>query len=188
MIPALVSASSTRQMMVDPIDAAWSWRSAGLAAEAVMSYGPRWSPAVVHPAIVAGAGSLLRVGLRVGWIGRNTLDAPVDLNDVEAWIAAMSARVPHSAVMMLGSAAKSPLRSDRVAAVVALHELTSVPNRLSGAKLSVAARVACEALAEVTRDELGWFRAGCATLSMRGARRAGPNAAADGVIDANGGW
>jgi len=191
MIPALVPGTLTRRLVVDPIDAAWSWRGAGLAAATVTTYGPRWSTSVVDPVIVAGADSLLRVGLRVGWIARNTLGHRVDLNDVEAWIAAMSARVPHSAVMLLGAAAKSPRRADRVAAAVALHELSAAPGRLSGRKLGVAARVACEALAEVTRDdadELGWFREGFATLDLRSPRRPTTNDAADGAIDTNGGW
>ena len=144
-----VSRSSLSWIPADPIDAASSWRRASTAAAALTTYGPALSRMASDPYIRAAAESLLRVGLRVGWLGRNVLGQPVDVDDVSAWIAAMSSRGPHSAVMLLGEVARSPDRADRVAGAVALRELTAAPARLPGRLCGFVATIAGRSLTQV---------------------------------------
>ena len=123
------------------------------------------------PYIRAAAESLLRVGLRVGWLGRNVLGQPVDVDDVSAWIAAMPSRGPHSAVMLLGEVARSPDRADRVAGAVALRELTAAPARLPGRLCGFVATIAGRSLTQVSPPGLVdglWFRAGFAAMALEG--------------------
>lgn len=168
-----VSRSSTSWVPADPIDAASSWRRAAVAAAALTTYGGVHPGPASDPYIRSCAESLLRVALRVGWIGRNVVGRPVDLDDVEAWLGAMSARVPHTAVMLLADASRSQRRGDRVAAAVALRELAAAPARLPGRQCGFAAMVAGRALAPVSPPELAdglWFRAGFAAIALDGRR------------------
>ena|GEM_PF-1506141 len=186
-----VSRSSVSWIPADPIDAASSWRRASIAAAALTTYGSVHDGPGNDPYIKGCAETLLRVALRVGWLGRNVLDCPVDLDDVSAWIAAMSSRVPHSAVMLLSDVARSPDRADRVAGVVALRELAAAPGRLPGRQCGFVATVAGRALTQVSPPGLVdglWFRAGFAAMALEGRRSSafrfvrGDHAAPDGGL------
>jgi len=168
-----VSRSSLAWIPVDPIDAASSWRRASIAAAALTTYGAANDGPARDLYIKVCAESLLRVVLRVGWLGRNVLGRPVDLDDVAAWLPAMSSRVPHSAVMLLGDVTRSADRADRVAGVVALRELAAAPGRLPGRQCGFAAMVAGRALTQVSPPGLVdglWFRAGFAAIALEGRR------------------
>lgn len=167
------SRSSLAWIPSDPIDAASSWRRASVAAAALTTYGAVHPGPARDPMNRLAAESLLRVALRVGWLGRNVLDRPVDLDDVAAWLATMSSRVPHSAVMLLSDVTRSTDRADRVAGVVALRELAAAPARLPGRQCGFAAMVAGRALTQVSPPGLVdglWFRAGFAAIALEGRR------------------
>ena len=170
------SRSSLTWIPADPIDAASSWRRASIAAAALTTYGSVHDGPGNDPYIKGCAETLLRVALRIGWLGRSVLDRPVDLDDVSAWIASMPLRVPHSAVMLLSDVTRSTARADRVAGVVALRELAAAPARLPGRMCGFVAVVAGRSLAQVSPPGLVdglWFRAGFAAMALEG-RRSSP--------------
>lgn len=167
------SRSSLAWIPSDPIDAASTWRRAAIAAAALTTYGAVHPGPARDPMNRAAAESLLRVVLRVGWLGRNVLGRPVDLDDVAAWLGAMASRVPHSAVVLMSDVTRSADRVDRVAGVVALRELAAAPARLPGRQCGFAAVVAGRALTQVSPPGLVdglWFRAGFATMALEGRR------------------
>jgi len=160
--------------LVDPIDAAGSWRTAKRAAAALSTFcgaGARDGLAA-DPYLIAFAEQWLTIGLRTGWIARHALGREVDLDDVRGWLSVVPDRMPVAVTLLLGDAMRSTRREDRDAAAVALREWAAIPERSHHPKLlAFTSMMSRHYLTIVPRPGIGtaeWFAAAYLAVTLAG--------------------
>jgi|TARA_B110000459_G_scaffold170922_1_gene191339 hypothetical protein len=159
-------------VLIDPIDAAMSWRTARRAAAALTRFGEPQSEMPAGSIVLAIVEKWVTVSLRTGWIARHVVHREVDLDNVRDWMSMLPGRVPVDAAVLLGEAAHSSHRAGRVAAAVTLREWASLPQTCHGMRplTSLLARQMLTLTRSPSVESSTWFSAAYLSVPLEGCR------------------